>query len=214
MKGDFDNKDPGKLVQQSLGKLNMSPDKMPYGSLMVLLHKNIPYTGYPITVTHVSGIFWGTMGIWAAAGAFGASLIVNTLAVIFPALMSYRCEKEKTPPTQWLSYWIIYSSFFILEFSPGLSSSVPFYHLIKLVLLLWCMYPGAGNGAEVVYNIAIRPVFSVLDKNMKEAGRTKKNSASFSGGASLDRERKRTSSKDDTLKKSGSKDSLKHGKFK
>jgi len=197
-------------IQGKIAKLkDVDPNQLPYSSFMRLIHKHLPYMGFPVQEIHITGAFWTLVGLWTALGLIGASFITDTLAIVFPAWMSYKCEKNKTAPTQWLAYWIIYSSFYVVECSQGVTAALPFYHSIKLAILLWCMFPGKGNGATVIYSFGIKPALQMLDGFMTaEAGKK--------GGASLISHDGDKHGKDDKeykteLKKSASKESLKNG---
>ena len=102
-------------------------------------------------------------------GVVGSSFVTDLLAVVYPAWQSYRCDRDKTSPSQWLAYWTIYALFFVIEAGGIVAENLPFYYSIKLVILMWCMYPGSKNGAVIVYT-GLAPVLAMLDVVMSEGG--------------------------------------------
>ena len=89
----------------------------------------------------------------------GANFIVDLVAYLYPAYASVRAiESEGTDDdTQWLTYWLVFSLFKLME---GVMDSIlhyiPFYFILKIVFLVWCFYPGT-DGALIVYSHAIKP---------------------------------------------------------
>ena len=69
---------------------------------------------------------------------------------------------------RWLSYWLLYSSIAITEQLPLLLSwLVPLYSLARTVFLLWCLAPFQYNGAEIVYNVVIKPLLANNFRHIK-----------------------------------------------
>ncbi|KFP75149.1 Receptor expression-enhancing protein 5, partial [Acanthisitta chloris] len=67
---------------------------------------------------------------------------------------------NKDDDTQWLTYWVVYGVFSIVEFFSDIFLSwFPFYYMLKCGFLLWCMAASPSNGAEFVYHRIIRPLF-------------------------------------------------------
>lgn len=100
----------------------------------------------------------------------GAHFIVDLVAYLYPAYASVRAiESESTEDdTQWLTYWLVFSLFKLIE---GVADSVlqyiPFYFIAKIVFLVWCFYPGI-EGAKVVYEFAIRPYVAPIVGHKKK----------------------------------------------
>eukprot|EP00116_Pleurobrachia_bachei_P010159 sb/3470421/ len=189
----------------------MDPATMPYAKFTALIHKNLPEMGFPVTPAHVSMGFWGLMALWTAVGVMGSAFLTNFLGILYPAWQSYKCEKERKPASQWLAYWIIYSLFFLLEISPSLIAKIPCYYTIKLGILLWCMYPGVGNGADLVYSNAIRPALHMLDGVMGDNPKAKKGGAGSGMGdrkGSLNGDLSALGGNPPKMTKSSSRDSL------
>ncbi|KAL5260421.1 hypothetical protein ACHWQZ_G010521 [Mnemiopsis leidyi] len=140
-----------------------SPATVPYGVFLGFVTKNIPPLGFPVTVTHVTGAFWGLVALWTATDFYGADLLVTVLAMVYPAWMSYKAEKSGSYPTQWIAYWIIFAFLYMFEFLQFIVSSIPIYQTFKMALLLWCMFPTENNGAVVLYNGGMKPALAALD---------------------------------------------------
>ena len=137
---------------------------MPYSIFLNFIHKSIPDVGVPISPTHVAGAFWGFIFSWTITEFYCADILVTTLAIIYPAWMSYKAESKKSFPTQWMSYWIIFAFIYLFEFFQFIVYYIPCFQTAKLLLFLWCMYPSTNNGAEVIYGNVLKPALAALDK--------------------------------------------------
>ena len=73
-------------------------------------------------------------------------------SLTLPRLTSH---PKKTSP-QWLTYWVVYSLFSLLESSLFLVSWVPLYFELKTVFLLWLVAPQT-QGAALIYERAVAP---------------------------------------------------------
>ncbi|KAK9805122.1 hypothetical protein WJX72_000312 [[Myrmecia] bisecta] len=88
---------------------------------------------------------------------------VSTFAGIgYPAYASFKTIEAPLSPyiersnktAQWLSYWTIYGALTVVESYTDLHR-VPFYHHVKLLLLLWLQLP-QFQGARRLYNEVFR----------------------------------------------------------
>ena len=80
-------------------------------------------------------------------------------AFLYPAYQSFKAVRENNPEkhAQWLTYWIVNSWFTVFElFGDSLLSWIPFYHELKVALLIWLVTP-RFNGAEKIYKQVIHP---------------------------------------------------------
>ena len=75
--------------------------------------------------------------------------------------------------TEWLIYWIVYSSFGFAEYiGYTFFHSLPFYWLCKSLFLIWLMIPGEKGGSHILYHRFIRSFVlkhqPVIDKHIQD----------------------------------------------
>jgi len=67
-------------------------------------------------------------------------------------------SKVTLDDTEWLVYWVVYSSFGFIEYiGHSFFHGLPFYWLVKCLFLIWLMTPGQKGGSQVLYQRLIRP---------------------------------------------------------
>ncbi|WKY00468.1 hypothetical protein Q1695_014930 [Nippostrongylus brasiliensis] len=125
-----------KLLSAAEEKTNIKREKLVYGTVFALL-------------------------FYVIIGAL-AQIISNIVGFIYPAWRSIKAVRSNTKDddTQWLIYWIVFSTFSIVDFS--VFSTVPFYWLFKISFLMYLYLP-MFNGATVVYESIIDPVCSLIE---------------------------------------------------
>ncbi|KAJ1852121.1 ER membrane protein DP1/Yop1 [Coemansia sp. RSA 1822] len=90
----------------------------------------------------------------------GASLLVNLTGFGYAAYASMGAIETpgKEDDAQWLTYWVVFGLFNVVEYFTGfLLYWFPFYYLIKLGFLIWLMAP-ATRGAERLYHAGLKPL--------------------------------------------------------
>ena len=88
----------------------------------------------------------------------GTKLMSDLFAFGYPAYMSFKAIDSADPvdDTQWLTYWVVFSLFSIVENMMNfLVSWIPFYHIIKCGFFLWLYHP-KFMGAGLVYKQVIK----------------------------------------------------------
>jgi receptor expression-enhancing protein 5/6 len=101
--------------------------------------------------------------------AGGAKLMVDLAGFLYPAYMSFKAldTAETTDDVQWLTYWVVFATFSIIEGTIGfVTGFIPFYYYIKIAFLVWLYHP-QFMGATVLYNQAIRPLVLPMLKGNK-----------------------------------------------
>jgi len=107
----------------------------------------------------------------------GAQLIVNLVGFIYPAYQSFKALEtfRKTDDTQWLTYWVVFGFFNIVEyFEASLLFYIPFYYMFKLGFVLWLFLPFT-RGADKIYGSVLKPM---LMETTRSSSRKDKGSSS------------------------------------
>ena len=107
--------------------------------------------------------------IVAAAGAvlsivtlcvFGATILTLAITVLYPAAKSIQAlETQSTDDDkEWLTYWIIFGIFTLLDdFAGFLLSMIPYYFWIKLAFFVYLFAP-MTKGSQTIYNTVVKPL--------------------------------------------------------
>lgn len=107
-------------------------------------------TGYPKAYFFTAGAILLTALISAVGGM---KLISDLIGFLYPAYMSFKAieSSETVDDTQWLTYWVVFAKFSILESVAGfLVEWIPFYYVIKILFFTWLFHP-KFMGAAMVY---------------------------------------------------------------
>lgn len=113
-------------------------------------------TGQPKAV-----FFSAFLGLVVAViyGVGGMKLISDLFGFVYPAYTSFKAieSSDPTDDTQWLTYWVVFSLFSIVETAMSvLVTWIPFYYMIKLSFIAWLIHP-KFMGAGLVYKQVVKP---------------------------------------------------------
>jgi receptor expression-enhancing protein 5/6 len=112
-------------------------------------------TGQPKALFFLAGV---ALLVGLSVLLAGGKLIVDLCGFVYPAYMSFKSLEANNDETQWLTYWVVFSTYSIAEsFLAPLVSMIPFYFWIKIGLIVY-MYHPATKGALTIYQQALRPL--------------------------------------------------------
>ncbi|KAM0737002.1 Receptor expression-enhancing protein 5 [Formica fusca] len=131
-------------------------------------------------------IFVGSLVLLALYLVFGLGqqLVCNIVGFVYPAYQSMKAleSSKKEDDTKWLTYWVVFAIFTIVEFfSEYIVCWFPVYWLFKCIFYVWLMAPTEYNGSLILYRRIIRPKFIQyqpgLDRLLSNARDTVKTAA-------------------------------------
>ncbi|CED83828.1 Protein involved in membrane traffic (YOP1/TB2/DP1/HVA22 family) [Phaffia rhodozyma] len=138
-----------------------------------------------------------TYGFLALAATFFASVFFNLFGlapavtnIVGFALPAFQTIKALESPStgddkQWLTYWISFSFFTLLEslFLRIVTYYIPYYFVLKTVFIVYLQLPST-RGASIFYDNVIRPVFVQKKAPYVSTGTTSTTSNNTSTGFS------------------------------
>jgi receptor expression-enhancing protein 5/6 len=101
--------------------------------------------------------------------------LTSVVSIVFPIYWTMKAMErtEKDEDKQWLSYWITWGIFFLLDVMIGnFLVKIPYFYFSKLALLTWMFLPGL-NGGMLVWNrfysriskqIDLTPITKYIDR--------------------------------------------------
>ncbi|EMR63545.1 putative protein yop-1 protein [Eutypa lata UCREL1] len=103
----------------------------------------------------------------------GGQLLTNLAGFVVPGYYSMQAlfSASKVDDTQWLTYWVVFALFTVLESLISIVYWFPFYYTFKFVFLLWLSLP-AFSGAQLVFRSFLQPA---LGRYFSESGSTAAN---------------------------------------
>jgi len=142
---------PQDRVQQYIGQLDRELSKYP------ALNNLEKSTSVPKAYA-VIGIV--TLYFFLIVFNLGGQLLTNIAGFAIPGYYSLEAlfTTNKTDDTQWLTYWVVFALFTVIESLVSVVYWFPFYYTFKFVFLLWLALP-SFKGAELVFRSFIVPVF-------------------------------------------------------
>ena len=97
---------------------------------------------------------------------FGLSPATFVVAILYPGYETLRALEAGKNETEWLTYWTIFGIFSLVEdLFYYILSAIPLYSIFRLAFFVYLLHPRT-QGANVIYDQAIRPVVAVSRKNL------------------------------------------------
>ncbi|KAI0157570.1 TB2/DP1, HVA22 family-domain-containing protein [Xylariaceae sp. FL1272] len=103
----------------------------------------------------------------------GGQLLTNFAGFVIPGYYSMGAlfSSSKVDDTQWLTYWVVFALFTVMESALNVVYWFPFYYTFKFVFLLWLSLP-AFSGAQLIFRSFLTPM---LGRYFSESGSTAAN---------------------------------------
>ncbi|ORY71984.1 TB2/DP1, HVA22 family-domain-containing protein [Pseudomassariella vexata] len=148
-------------VQQYVGQLDRELSKYP------ALNNLEKQTSVP-KVYGVIGL--ATLYFFFIVFNLGGQLLTNLAGFIVPGYYSMNAlfTTSKADDTQWLTYWVVFAFFTVIESLVSVVYWFPFYFTFKFVFLLWLGLP-AFSGAQIIFRSFMQPM---LGKYFSQSGST------------------------------------------
>lgn len=91
--------------------------------------------------------------------SFGSgNFVVDCIGFLYPVYASVKAieSDNKTDDSFWLTYWLIFALFKVMEGAADrILSMIPYYFFIKCAFLVWCFH-SKTKGALIIYNHAVK----------------------------------------------------------
>jgi len=102
----------------------------------------------------------------------GARPVTNIIGFVYPLYASFLALRSpsKEDDAQWLTYWMVYGTFTLVEsLSDALLYWIPMYHIWKIAFLVWCFLPST-RGSQYIYERLIVPILVKYESSIDSAG--------------------------------------------
>ncbi|EMC97030.1 hypothetical protein BAUCODRAFT_68492 [Baudoinia panamericana UAMH 10762] len=168
--------DYAERAQQHLNSFDKELSRYPY------LNQFEQQTNVPkVYVVLGLGLIYFFLIFFNIAGEF----LVNTAGFVIPGYYSLEAlfSRGKSDDTQWLTYWIVYAFFTIIESMVNAVYWFPFYYTFKFIFVLWMALPQT-NGAQVVFHSLLQPLFApVFEKQGSTSSNLRRDAEKVTGKA-------------------------------
>ncbi|PHH64921.1 hypothetical protein CDD81_3778 [Ophiocordyceps australis] len=110
----------------------------------------------------------------------GGQLLTNFAGFVIPGYYSLNAlfTTNKDDDTQWLTYWVVFSFFTVIESFINIVYWFPFYFVFKFIFLLWLSLP-MFRGADIIFKSFMVPT---LGRYFQQPGSTASGLRSKTGG--------------------------------
>jgi receptor expression-enhancing protein 5/6 len=141
---------PQERVQHYLGQLDRELSKYP------VLNNFEKSTSVPKSYAVIGSV---VLYFFFIVFNLGGQFLTNLAGFALPGYYSLDAlfSASKTDDTQWLTYWVVFATFTLVESIVNVVYWFPFYFVFKFVFLLWLALP-AFRGAEIIFRSFIVPV--------------------------------------------------------
>ncbi|GAW16916.1 hypothetical protein EKO27_g6846 [Xylaria grammica] len=151
-------------AQQYISQLDRELGKYP------VLNNLEKQTGVPKVYAVIGA---GSLYLFFILFNLGGQLLTNFAGFVIPGYYSLAAlfSSSKADDTQWLTYWVVFSFFTVVESIISVVYWFPFYYTFKFVFLLWLSLPAFG-GAQLIFRSFMQPM---LGRYFSESGSTAAN---------------------------------------
>lgn len=143
---------PQDRIQQYIGNLDKELGKYP---AVANLEKT---TGVPKAYAAIGLV---ALYLFLIIFNLGGQLLTNFAGFVIPGYYSLDAlfSASKADDTQWLTYWVVFAFFTVIESIVNVVYWFPFYFTFKFVFLLWLSLP-MFRGAEFIFRSFMAPMLS------------------------------------------------------
>jgi receptor expression-enhancing protein 5/6 len=135
--------------------------KEKWNEQMELIYQKTGIKGIYVVIGLIISVILVYMNIFDA-------VITNFIGTFYPSMgtISSIYKNDLEEQKDWLTYWTVFSCFVLLDmFSPIIIKFIPFYLVIKIILLIWLFMPGS-NGRTLIYAIIVRRILGKYEEKV------------------------------------------------